>query len=52
MEEEVKGKRRSRGIEYDCGVYSGRKCIGSTLEVFEYSMSFFYVARNGSQVLG
>ena len=34
MEEAVKGKGMRGGVEYDCDIHAGRKCIGSTSDVF------------------
>ena len=51
MEEEVKENRRGLGVEYDFCIYSGRRFIWSTLEVFTYSVRLAYVSRYGRNVL-
>ena len=51
MEKERKGKKKSRGFEYDCETHSSRKLIGSTLEVFADYLRLAYVVRNGGNSL-
>ena len=51
MEEEGKGKMKRQGDEYDCDLHSGRKYIGSTLELFECSARLTYVAHHADKLI-
>ena len=50
MEKYVNRERVMKGDNHNCDLYSGRKFIGDTSEIFAYSVIFYHVARNGVEV--
>ena len=45
-----RGRGGGRGVKNYCDLYSGRKFLGATPDIFTYSVRFSHVARYGVEV--